>query len=173
MCDYCALYQILNPSLLCFRSALSSVIVDLQQTAPEIKLRIPNIVSIEWASDGQTVFYTTPDAHGRPYRVYRYIHTTLTTWDFIHNSDFGVSREECVYVYISSNTLVYTCYCYYRQRIGSNEAELLFEDTDVRYYLDVSRTKDKKFVTINANSKTCSEVLESLSLTHTLSQHYL
>ncbi|XP_019627440.1 PREDICTED: prolyl endopeptidase-like [Branchiostoma belcheri] len=36
--------------------------------------------------------------------------------------------------------------------------ELLYQENDDRYFVDVSHTKDRKFVTINSNSKTTSEV---------------
>jgi protease II len=30
---------------------------------------IPNVVSVEWADDGKTLFYTVPDHLKRPYKV--------------------------------------------------------------------------------------------------------
>ncbi|XP_078591496.1 prolyl endopeptidase-like [Branchiostoma floridae x Branchiostoma japonicum] len=36
--------------------------------------------------------------------------------------------------------------------------ELLYQEYDERFFVDVSHTKDRKFVTINSNSKTTSEV---------------
>eukprot|EP01135_Chromosphaera_perkinsii_P002243 Nk52_evm29s221 gene=Nk52_evmTU29s221 len=78
---------------------------------------IPNAVSVEWASDGKTLFYTVANSLKRPFRIYR------------HTLGEPPSNDELVY-----------------------------EETDDRYIVDVSRTKDKKFVTLNSNSRTSSEV---------------
>lgn len=34
---------------------------------------IPNVVSVEWADDGKTLFYTVPDHLKRPYKLYRHV----------------------------------------------------------------------------------------------------
>ena len=51
-----------------------------------------------------------------------------------------------------------------RRRADGDHGELIFEEPDRRFYVDVSRTKDKEYITINSNSKVCSEVCLCLRL---------
>lgn len=48
----------------------------------------------------------------------------------------------------------------YRHVIGTprSQDELIFTETDDKFFLDIARTKDRKFMTINANSKNTSEL---------------
>ncbi|XP_028410328.1 prolyl endopeptidase-like isoform X2 [Dendronephthya gigantea] len=48
----------------------------------------------------------------------------------------------------------------WRHKIGEipSKDELIFEENDARFFVDVSCTKDRRFVTINSSSKTTSEV---------------
>lgn len=59
-----------------------AVVVDLSGSSPRAVSRIPRVVGVELAGGGDTVFYTTPDEHGRPCRVYRCIVRSIsgTEW---------------------------------------------------------------------------------------------
>lgn len=48
----------------------------------------------------------------------------------------------------------------YRHSIGSprSQDELVFEESDDQFFVDIARTKDRRFMTINSNSKTTSEL---------------
>ncbi|KAL6046344.1 Prolyl endopeptidase [Balamuthia mandrillaris] len=48
----------------------------------------------------------------------------------------------------------------YRHRLGTDTSEdqLIYEEPDHAFFVDVGKTKDKKFVSITSNSKTTSEV---------------
>jgi oligopeptidase B len=46
----------------------------------------------------------------------------------------------------------------FRMNLETKEKILIYEETDEQYFLDVGITKDKKYLTINSNSKTSSEV---------------
>lgn len=37
----------------------------------KIICEVPDVTTLEWATDGKTIFYTQPDHHRRPYRVWR------------------------------------------------------------------------------------------------------
>ena len=37
----------------------------------EIICEVPDVTTLEWATDGKTIFYTQPDRHRRPFRVWR------------------------------------------------------------------------------------------------------
>lgn len=108
--------------------------------------QIPDVVNVELCSDNATVLYTAPDEHGRPARVYRSVVSPVCC-----NLS---SVRSCLAE--SALTEPSTIRC--RQRIGGGSPSLILEDSDPRFYLDVSRTKDKRWITINANSKLTSEV---------------
>ena len=46
----------------------------------------------------------------------------------------------------------------YRWHLMNRSRDLLYEEGDDRFFLDVHRTKDRKYLTINSNSKTTSEI---------------
>ncbi|XP_052198728.1 uncharacterized protein LOC127805924 isoform X1 [Diospyros lotus] len=81
------------------------------------KLRADAVVSLAWAQDGSTLFYTVSDENQRPYRV-------LST------------------------------------KLGSDSmvADPIFTENDSRFCVDITSTKDGKFITVNSNSRTSSEV---------------
>ncbi|XP_057543119.1 uncharacterized protein LOC130821389 [Amaranthus tricolor] len=73
------------------------------------------IVSLAWARDGSSLFYTVTDDNQRPYKV-------LCT------------------------------------ELGSDIDKVVFTEDDSRFCVDITCTKDGKFVTINSNSRSSSEV---------------
>nr|XP_017227445.1 PREDICTED: protease 2 isoform X2 [Daucus carota subsp. sativus] len=80
-------------------------------------LRVDDVVSLAWAPDGCTLFYTVSDESQRPHRVQ---------------------------------------YC----KIGQdpiNNIEM-YTEKDSRFCVDITSTKDGKFITVNSNSRTSSEV---------------
>ncbi|XP_028085498.1 uncharacterized protein LOC114286512 isoform X1 [Camellia sinensis] len=81
------------------------------------KLRVDGVVSLEWARDGRTLFYTVSDENQRPYRV---LCTNL-------GSDSVVDVP-------------------------------IFTENDSSFCVDITSTKDGKFITVNSNSRTSSEV---------------
>lgn len=80
-------------------------------------LKVENVVSLAWAQDSHTLFYTLCDQSQRPYRVQ------------------------------------YT-------KLGSNlfSDVTIFTEKDLRFCVDITCTKDGKFITVNSNSRTSSEV---------------
>ncbi|KAL7132648.1 hypothetical protein ABFS83_12G088800 [Erythranthe nasuta] len=79
--------------------------------------RAEGVVSLAWAHDSCTLFYTLCDQNQRPHRLMR--------------TEVGAR--------------------------SGNDDVILTED-DTRYCLDITSTKDGKFVTVNSNSRTTSEV---------------
>lgn len=75
------------------------------------------VVSLAWAQDGATLFYTISDENQRPYRV--------------------------------------LC-----KRLGLEASDdvLIFTESDSSFCVDITSTKDGKFITVNSNSRTSSEV---------------
>ncbi|XP_022149039.1 uncharacterized protein LOC111017556 [Momordica charantia] len=75
------------------------------------------VVSLAWAEEGRTLFYTQSDENQRPYRVF------------------------CT-------------------KVGCSDAEdvSVFVENDPNFCVDVTSTKDGKFITVNSNSRTSSEV---------------
>ncbi|XP_024988576.1 uncharacterized protein LOC112523280 [Cynara cardunculus var. scolymus] len=90
---------------------------DLQRGCNITTIRTEDVVSLAWAQDSRTLFYTLCDQSQRPYRVQ---YTTL-------GSD------------PVSDVIVYT-------------------EKDSRFCVDITSTKDGKFITVNSNSRTSSEV---------------
>lgn len=88
-------------------------------------LRVDDAVSLAWALDGCTLFYTVSDDNQRPYRVQ---------------------------------------YC----KIGQDPINhiKIFTETDSSFCVDITSTKDGKFITVNSNSRTSSE--EGIYLCHML-----
>ncbi|XP_020537515.1 dipeptidyl aminopeptidase BI isoform X2 [Jatropha curcas] len=81
------------------------------------KSEINGVVSLAWAQDGRTLFYTMADENQRPYRV-------LCT-------NLGTDNIDDVTV---------------------------FTESDLSFCVDITSTKDGKFITVNSNSRTSSEV---------------
>ena len=79
--------------------------------------RATAVNSVEWADDGQTLFYVTEDAAKRPYRLWR------------HTLGADASKDELVY-----------------------------EEKDERFELDVSRTRSDRYLLVSSHSHTTSEV---------------
>ncbi|XP_076953603.1 uncharacterized protein LOC143627727 [Bidens hawaiensis] len=79
-------------------------------------LKVEGVVSLAWAQDSCTLFYTVCDQSQRPYRVQ---YTTL----------------------------------------GSNPVSdiIVYAEKDSRFCVDITNTKDGKFITVNSNSRTSSE----------------
>lgn len=74
------------------------------------------IVSLAWAQDCKTLFYTIADENQRPYRV-------LCT----------------------------------KLEPGNTDDTLVFMENDPSYCVDLTSTKDGKFITVNSNSRSSSE----------------
>ncbi|XP_062163021.1 uncharacterized protein LOC133869938 [Alnus glutinosa] len=92
-------------------------IKDLRSGCIISKLRVDGVVSLAWAQDGNTLFYTISDDNQRPYRV-------LCTKLGFHDTD----------------------------------DVLVFTESDSSFCVDITSTKDGKFITVNSNSRTSSEV---------------
>ncbi|XP_009761516.1 uncharacterized protein [Nicotiana sylvestris] len=80
-------------------------------------LEVEGVVSLEWAQDSCTFFYTLSDQNQRPYRV----HCVKLGSDSVHDVP-------------------------------------LFVENDSSFCVDIASTKDGKFITVNSNSRTSSEV---------------
>ncbi|GAB4817005.1 hypothetical protein N2152v2_004051 [Parachlorella kessleri] len=85
---------------------------------PQEHPALDGVVSLEWAGDGTTLLYTTPDGLGRPSRVLR-----CDAWD-----------------------------------PSDSQGQVLFEEQDECFFVELTRTKDWAYLAINSNSKTSSEV---------------
>jgi oligopeptidase B len=81
----------------------------------ELSEAIPRTVSLAWAADGRTLFYTVEDEAKRPYRVYRH-------------------------------------------RLGESDDTLVYEETDERFGVGVSRTRSREWLVMTSSSHTASEV---------------
>lgn len=80
-------------------------------------LRVAGVVSLAWAQDGCTLFYTISDDTQRPYRVQ-----------------------------------------YTKLGPGPMNDIPLYTEMDSSFCVDITSTKDEKFITVNSNSRTSSEV---------------
>ncbi|XP_059317125.1 uncharacterized protein LOC132067806 isoform X2 [Lycium ferocissimum] len=92
-------------------------IKDLRNDCVLPTLRVEGVVSVEWAQDSSTFFYTLSDQNQRPYRV----HCKKLGSDSVHDVP-------------------------------------LFVENDSSFCVDIASTKDGKFITVNSNSRTSSEV---------------
>ncbi|XP_021293451.1 uncharacterized protein LOC110423548 [Herrania umbratica] len=81
------------------------------------RARVDRVVSLAWAQDCQTLFYTLADENQRPYRV---LCTKLGS--------------------------------------GITDDVLVFTESDSSFCVDLTSTKDGKFITVNSNSRSSSEV---------------
>ncbi|GAA0139791.1 serine protease [Lithospermum erythrorhizon] len=91
-------------------------IKDLQNNIVLPQFRVEGVVSLAWASDGCSLFYTLTDKNQRPYRV------------------------QCI-----------------RLEMDSVDGTSLFIENDPSFCVDITSTKDGKFITVNSNSRTSSE----------------
>ncbi|XP_027151689.1 uncharacterized protein LOC113751765 isoform X2 [Coffea eugenioides] len=93
-------------------------IKDLRRNFVLSNHRVEGVVSLAWAQDGCTLFYTLCDQNQRPYSV------------------------QCM-------------------KLGSDSVDSnipIFVESDSRYCVDITSTKDGKFITVNSNSRASSEV---------------
>ena len=96
------------------------------------------VVSIEWDGDNKTLLATQPDELGRPARV---VSTSINT----NMNKSCIQRSENQRHQPPSSS-------------QKNTLRVLYEEKDPRFFLELQRTKDWKYLMINANSKTSSEV---------------
>jgi len=96
-----------------------------------------SVVSIEWAADGCTLFYTEPDALGRPHRVMRSPAYT----------GVGSGSGRRLATGVTHSTVA-----------PNSKPILVIEEDDPRYFVEMQRTKDWAYLAININSKLSSEV---------------
>ncbi|CAK7326421.1 unnamed protein product [Dovyalis caffra] len=96
---------------------------DLKDGYIVARSQVDGVVSLAWAQDSTTLFYTVSDENQRPYRV------------------------------------VFT-------KLGSNEIHdvPVFTESNSSFCVDITNTKDGKFITVNSNSRTSSE--EGIHLVH-------
>ncbi|XP_039213664.1 prolyl endopeptidase-like isoform X1 [Crotalus tigris] len=81
-----------------------------------------------------------------------------------------ISKVECIipnafsFEWATHDILFYTiqknlqCHSVYLSDFNKKHSGLVYTESDARYFVDLYRTKDKHFITINSNSKTTSEV---------------
>ncbi|KAG8123194.1 hypothetical protein E2320_018694 [Naja naja] len=84
-----------------------------------------------------------------------------------------VSKVECIipnafsFEWATHEILFYTiqknlqCHTVYLSDFNKKHSELVYTESDARYFVDLYRTKDKHFITINSNSKTTSELMKA------------
>ncbi|XP_060958677.1 uncharacterized protein LOC115701132 [Cannabis sativa] len=80
-------------------------------------LQVHRVVSIAWALDGNTLFYTQSDENQRPFRV-----------------------------------------LYFNLHSSNTDGIPVFTESNSSFCVDITSTKDGKFITVNSNSRTSSEV---------------
>ncbi|KAL8533558.1 hypothetical protein ACS0TY_009817 [Phlomoides rotata] len=100
-------------------------IKDLRNNSILPQPRVSGVVSLAWAQDSCTLFYTLCDQNQRPYRV-------LCTKLGSHSEDDAI----------------------------------IFTEDDSRFCLDITSTKDGKFITVNSNSRTSSEEGTTVSVVY-------
>ncbi|KAK6931380.1 Peptidase S9, prolyl oligopeptidase, catalytic domain [Dillenia turbinata] len=91
------------------------------------KVRADGVISLAWAQDSCTLFYTVSDENHRPSR-----------------------QDQSFFL------LLVLC-----NKLGKDAAEdvMVFEEGDSTCCVDITSTKDGKFITINSNTRTTSEEL--------------
>ncbi|XP_060669574.1 uncharacterized protein LOC107429092 [Ziziphus jujuba] len=92
-------------------------IKDLRSGCIVPKLQVNGVVSVAWAQDGCSLFYTQSDENQRPCRVF-----------------------------------------YSKLESGNMDSFPVFTESDSSFCVDITSTKDGKFITVNSNSRTSSEV---------------
>ncbi|XP_073221683.1 uncharacterized protein [Cicer arietinum] len=90
---------------------------DLRSGLLDPKVEVDGVVSLVWARDATSLFYTQSDENQRPYRVL----CRKLGYDLVNDL-------------------------------------LVFIENDSSYCVDITSTKDGKFITVNSNSRTSSEV---------------
>lgn len=103
------------------------------------------VVSLAWAEEGRMLFYTQADENQRPCR---------------QNSSFLAFSLRIAFSWhslFSAAALTFgRVFC---TKVGCSDAEdvLVFVEDDPNYCVDITSTKDGKFITVNSNSRTSSE----------------
>lgn len=111
--------------------------------------QVDGVVSLAWAQDSTTLFYTVSDENQRPYRQ---IVLIFPGTFFSHGMDFFSHN------FFFSRVLF--------TKLGSDEIDdvPVFTESNSSFCVDITSTKDGKFITVNSNSRTSSE--EGIYLVH-------
>ena len=112
---------------------------DLRTGATRQLPALDGCVSVEWAADGRALLYTQPNELGRPWRALRCEVDSLgSAAGGAPLAGWGRSAAA--------------------RAGGAGAGEVVWEEQDERFFLEIGRTKDWAHLTLNANSKTASEV---------------
>eukprot|EP00887_Chlorella_sp_A99_P000935 scaffold5.g935.t1 len=110
------------------------------------------VVSLEWAADSDTLLFTTPNQLGRPWAVH-----TCSAGAPPAAAPAGAARRRGSVLSLAGAWAA-------RGAGGSSafgsSARVLYEEPDERFFVDLGRTKDWNWLTINANAKLSSEERE-------------
>lgn len=111
--------------------------------------RLPDVCNFEWSADSQYLAYTTPDHMRRPSRLL--VHRVADTFASTSLSPFSGPAATATAIRSAASAA--------SGDAGASEADWeIFSEADQRYFLDVGKTKDESFLTVNLNSKRSSEV---------------
>lgn len=122
-------------------------IKDLRNQCIVPRLPVDGVVSLAWAQDSRTLFYTISDKNQRPHRQILFCLTIL----------LGVGAcflIPCIYLFIFIFPGRVLC-----AKVGSDNTDdaPIFTEADSSFCVDITSTKDGKFITVNSNSRTSSE----------------
>ncbi len=116
-------------------------IKDLRSGCIVSNLQVDGVVSLAWAQDGNTLFYTIADDNQRPYRQGD-CSGSFSSW--------GVNILSHPRVFFGRVLST---------KLGCHDMDdvTVFTESDSSFCVDITTTKDGKFITVNSNSRTSSE----------------
>ena len=140
-------------------SAQEQIVLDLNQMAKGKKYFALGTYRI--SDNGQLMAYVTDITGFRQFSLYvREVDSAVAPKPIIDKvTSFGWAQD--------NQTLFYTVedsakrpYRLYRHQLGqsTSQDQLMFEETDKRFRISIQRSKDRKFLFLNVNSHTTSEV---------------
>jgi oligopeptidase B len=118
---------------------------------------VEKVTSIAWAKDNKTLFYTTPDAAKRPYRLYRHV-IGQPAHDLLYEEkderfSVGVSRSRSKdYLFLDSDSLTASEVRYLRSNTPMGEWAVVAPRADEHQY-DVDHRGDLFYIRTNRDGR--------------------
>lgn len=138
--------------------APEEVILDVNELA--VGHSFMSIGSFQPSDDGNLLAYTTDNVGYRQYTLHvKDLRTGELLPDYAERVDGIVwAADNKTMFYVTEDAVTKRKSRFFRHELGSDRSDLVFEEADELFDIAVSRTRDRKFILLEAASKTSTEV---------------
>jgi oligopeptidase B len=149
-------------SILCRRkddlNAPEEIVLDVNELA--VGHNFMSVGAFEPSDDGNLLAYTTDNVGYRQYTLHiKDLRTGRLLADSAERVD-GVrwAADNKTIFYVTENAVTKRSNKFFRHALGSPAGQLIYEESDELFGIAVGRTRDRKFILLEAASKTSTEV---------------